>query len=48
VSGIEKEARKYVATVLKRLQVPVRSDLEAIKRRLGALERRLTDIEKGT
>jgi ElaB/YqjD/DUF883 family membrane-anchored ribosome-binding protein len=48
VTGFEKEARKYTKQVFKRLQLPVRSDLDAIKRRLIALERRLTAIEKSS
>jgi polyhydroxyalkanoate synthesis regulator phasin len=46
VSAIEKEARKRVEVMFKWLSLPVRTDIEAVKRRLTALERRLDAIEK--
>lgn len=46
VTGFEKEARKYASSVFKRLQIPVSSDLNNIKRRLSAIERRITALEK--
>ena len=46
VTGLEKDLRVYVNQVFKRLQLPVRSDVSAIKRRLTAIERRLEALEK--
>lgn len=43
---VEEDVRKYVDGVFKRLQIPVHSDIEGIKRRLGAIERRLAALEK--
>jgi BMFP domain-containing protein YqiC len=46
---VEKEARKQVERLLKTLGVPVRSDLDGIKRRVGAIERKLEEmLEAGT
>jgi hypothetical protein len=45
-SSVEDDVRKYVDGVFKRFQLPVYSDIEGIKRRLGAIERRLGHIEK--
>lgn len=46
LTSIEEDVRKYVDGVFKRLQLPVHSDIEGIKRRLGAIERRLGALEK--
>jgi len=46
LASVEEDVRKYVDGVLKRLQVPVHSDIDGIKRRLGAIERRLAAVEK--
>ena len=46
IDGVEKEARKYVERMFKQLKLPVRGDLDALKRRVSALERRLEEIEK--
>jgi polyhydroxyalkanoate synthesis regulator phasin len=43
---IEKEARKQIERLLKTLGVPVRSDLDGIKRRVGALERKIEELLK--
>jgi len=43
---LEKEARKQVERLLKTLGVPVRSDLDGIKRRVGALERKIEELLK--
>ncbi len=45
-SGIEKDVRKYVAQIFKRLQLPVRTDIDSLKRRLTAIERRISELEK--
>ena len=46
VDSLEKETRRYVERAFKQLKLPVRGDLEALKRRVSALERRLEEIEK--
>jgi hypothetical protein len=46
LSSVEGDVRKYVDGVFKRFQLPVHSDIEGIKRRLGAIERRLAALEK--
>jgi hypothetical protein len=46
-TGIETDVRKYVDGLFRRFQLPVHGDIEAIKRRLSSIERRLTMIEKG-
>ena len=43
---LEKEARKQVERLLKALGVPVRSDLDGIKRRVGALEKKVDEFLK--
>ena len=45
-ASVEEDVRKYVDGVFKRFQLPVHSDIEGIKRRLGAIERRLAHLEK--
>jgi BMFP domain-containing protein YqiC len=47
IDTIEKEVRKQVEGFLKVLGVPVRSDLDGIKRRVGALERKVEEIVEG-
>jgi BMFP domain-containing protein YqiC len=47
ISGAEKQARKYVERVFKQLRLPIRSDVDSLKRRLTTLERRIEDLEKG-
>ncbi len=44
VSTFEKEARKRATAVLKWLNLPTRNDIEAIKRRVTNLERRVDAI----
>lgn len=46
LTSVEADVRKYVDGVFKRFQLPVHSDIEGIKRRLGAIERRLAQLEK--
>ena len=46
LASVEEDVRKYVDTVFKRFQLPVHSDIEGIKRRLGTIERRLAALEK--
>jgi ABC-type transporter Mla subunit MlaD len=45
LTSVEEDVRKYVDGVFKRFQLPVHSDIEGIKRRLGAIERRLASLE---
>jgi hypothetical protein len=44
--GVEKETRKYVERFFKQLKLPVRGDIDALKKRVSALERRLEELEK--
>ena len=46
VDTLEKETRRYVERAYKQLKLPVRGDLDALKKRVSALERRLEEIEK--
>jgi len=46
LASVEEDVRKYVDGVFKRFQLPVHADIEGIKRRLGAIERRLASLEK--
>jgi len=46
ITSVEKQARKYVERAFKQLRLPVRSDVDALKRRLTTLERRIEDLEK--
>jgi archaellum component FlaC len=46
LATVEEDVRKYVDGVFKRFQLPVHSDIEGIKRRLGTIERRLAALEK--
>jgi BMFP domain-containing protein YqiC len=46
--NVEKDVRKYVNQAFKRMQLPVRTDLDSVKRRLTAIERRLAAMEKGS
>ena len=48
VTTFEKQARRYVERAFKQLRLPVRSDVDALKRRLTTLERRIEDLEKGS
>ncbi len=41
---VEKEARKQLERVLKAIGVPLRADVDGIKRRMGALERKIDDL----
>lgn len=43
---VEKETRRYVERVFKQLKLPVRGDVDALKRRLNTLERRVDELEK--
>jgi predicted nucleic acid-binding Zn-ribbon protein len=44
---IETETRKQVEKLLKVLGVPAKSDIDGIKRRVGALERKLDELVEG-
>jgi len=44
--SVEKQTRRYVSLLFKRLHLPVRNDIDALKRRIGGLERRLEQLEK--
>lgn len=44
---VEKELRKQVEGFLKTIGVPVRSDLDGIKRRVGSLERKVEALVEG-
>jgi len=46
IGTVEKETRKYVERVFKQFKLPVRSDVDGLRRRLNALERRVEDLEK--
>jgi polyhydroxyalkanoate synthesis regulator phasin len=46
VGGVEKRTRKYTERFFKQLRLPVRGDVDALKRRLTQLERRIEDLEK--
>jgi len=46
MATVEQDVRGYVDGVFKRLQIPVHGDIEGIKRRIGAIERRLAALEK--
>jgi hypothetical protein len=46
IDGVEKEARRYVERLFKQLKLPVRGDLDSLKRRVSALERRIDELEK--
>ena len=46
VGTVEKETRKYVERVFRQFKLPVRSDLDGLRRRLNALERRIDELEK--
>jgi hypothetical protein len=46
IDGVEKETRRYIERMFKQLKLPVRGDLDALKRRVSALERRLEELEK--
>ncbi len=45
-TGIESDLKGYVEALFKRFKLPVRSDLNSLKRRLTAIERRLDTVEK--
>jgi len=42
--SVEKEARKQLDRFLRAIGVPLRADVDAVKRRLGALERKIDDL----
>ena len=44
---LEKETRKQVDRLLKALGVPLRGDIDGIKRRVGAIERKLDELLAG-
>lgn len=46
VTTLERETRKQVEKLFKRIQLPVRSDLDTVKRRLTSLERKLDQLVK--
>ncbi len=43
---IEKEARKQLNTMFKRMRLPVRSDIDGLKRRMTSIERKLDQLGK--
>ncbi|MFP6625969.1 MAG: hypothetical protein VCA74_02770 [Deltaproteobacteria bacterium] len=45
-SVVQKQARKYAEDLFKSLRLPVRKDLDAIKRRLTSIERRIDELAK--
>jgi len=47
VETVEKEVRKQLETFLKTIGVPVRSDLDGIKRRVNAIERKVEALVEG-
>lgn len=44
IQTIEKETRKQLDRLLKAVGLPLRSDVDGIKRRVGVLERRIEDL----
>ena len=48
LESVEKETRKQVERFLRAIGLPVRSDLDAIKRRVSALERQVEQLVEGT
>lgn len=48
LENVEKEIRKQFEGLLKALGVPMRSDLDGVKRRVGALERKIEALVEGT
>lgn len=44
VTTVEREARKRVESLYKRVSLPVRGDLDAIKRRITRLERKIDQL----
>jgi len=46
VAMMEKRSRRYIDLMVRQLRLPMRADIDAVKRRLGALERRIEDLEK--
>lgn len=46
-TSVEKQTRKYVEQVFKQFKLPVRGDVDAVKRKLTVLERRIQELEKG-
>jgi uncharacterized coiled-coil DUF342 family protein len=47
-SSAQKEARKLATRLAKWLKLPVRGDVDSVKRRLTAIERRIDSLEKGS
>jgi BMFP domain-containing protein YqiC len=45
ITSVERETRRYVERVFKQLKLPVRGDVDALKRRLTTLERRIEVLE---
>jgi 2-succinyl-5-enolpyruvyl-6-hydroxy-3-cyclohexene-1-carboxylate synthase len=46
VGTIEREARKQIEALYKRLNLPVQSDINSLKRRLTGIERKLDQLLK--
>ena len=46
VTSVEKQTRKYIERVFKQFKLPVRGDVDSLKRRLTMLERRIQELEK--
>ncbi len=47
-SSAQKEAGKLATRLAKWLKLPVRGDVDSVKRRLTAIERRIDSLEKGS
>jgi len=47
-SSVQKEAGKMATRLAKWLKLPVRGDVDSVKRRLTAIERRIDTLEKGS
>ena len=45
VTNFEKQTRRYVERVFKQFKLPVRGDVDSVKRRMTALERRVAELE---
>ena len=45
-TSFEKQTRRYIERMFKQLHLPVRSDVDSIKRRLTTIERRIQTLEK--
>ena len=48
VADVEKEVRKQAERLFKVLGLPVKSDLDSLKRRIGAVERKIEELVEGS